>query len=83
MHLDKWLGASATYQKSVTRFLLQSTMVSTDLACVGAAQAPGETQAFLCKQSWILILHAPVLAQEAILGLLPNPSQTEMPKKID
>ena len=83
MHLDKRLGISPpTYQQSVTVFLLlHFSRVGPDLAWVWDTQAPTETWVFICKQSCILILHAPVLAQGAILGFPPNPGHTQMPGK--
>lgn len=70
---DKWLGTSPPIdQKPVARFLLRSTQVGTDLACVWDAQTPRETWVFVCKQSCILILHAPVLAQDVVSRIPPE-----------
>lgn len=83
MHLDKRLGISPpTYQQSAAVFLLlHLSRVGPDPACVWDTQAPTETWVLICKQSWVLILHAPVLAQGAVLRFPPNPSQTETPRK--
>lgn len=75
MHQDKWLGISPpTYQKSVALFLLlHSSRDRADLAWAWDAPAPRETRVLICKQNFILILHALVLAQGAILRFPPNP----------